>query len=243
MQYSYRDDLAYIHDSGFGHLAERAAPMLIKELQRAGIQGGIVVDLGCGSGIMARLLHDAGYEVVGIDLSTPLVEMARNRVPEAVFRIGSFVTEDIPSCVAVTAIGEVLNYAFDEANCTAVRARAFRRIYAALAPGGLLVFDMAGPARAPSDRPQRIFTEGSDWAVLMEAETDRPHRLLTRRITTFRKLGELYRRDFETHQLQLADPVEVVASLQGIGFCVQTLACYGPLALPQGLTGFLARKP
>lgn len=242
MQYSYRNDLAYIHDAGFGYLAKNAALMLIEELQRAGIQSGIVVDLGCGSGIMARMLHDAGYEVVGIDLSESLVEMARNRVPEAVFRVGSFATEDIPPCVAVTAIGEVLNYTFDEANCSAVRARTFSRIYASLAPGGLLVFDMAGPARAPSESPQRTFSEGSDWAVLMEAEIDRTHRLLTRRITTFRKLGELYHRDFETHQLQLVDPGDVVASLQRIGFCVQTLACYGSLALPPGLIGFLARK-
>ncbi|HRD67486.1 MAG TPA: class I SAM-dependent methyltransferase [Candidatus Competibacter sp.] len=243
MQYSYRDDLAYIHDAGFGHLAKSAALMLIEELNRAGVQGGTVVDLGCGSGITARLLHDFGYKVVGIDLSKSLVEIARNRVPEAVFRIGSFVTEDIPPCVAVTAIGEVLNYAFDEANCTAVRDNAFRRIYAALAPGGLLLFDMAGPARAPSDNPQRTFTEGSDWAVLMEAESDCTYRLLTRRITTFLKLGELYRRDSERHQLQLVDPVDVVASLQRIGFCVQTLPCYGSLVLPQGLIGFLARKP
>ena len=36
MQYSYRDDLAYIHDAGFGHLAKSAALMLIDELQRIG---------------------------------------------------------------------------------------------------------------------------------------------------------------------------------------------------------------
>jgi hypothetical protein len=143
----------------------------------------------------------------------------------------------------VMAIGEVFNYIFDTANSTAVRAKAFDRIYAALAPGGLLVFDMAGHARAPSRSPQRTFAEGPDWAVLVEAEADTANSLLTRRITTFRKLGELYRRDFEIHQLQLVDPVEVVELLQRIGFSVQTLACYGSLPLPQGLVGFLARKP
>jgi 2-polyprenyl-3-methyl-5-hydroxy-6-metoxy-1,4-benzoquinol methylase len=96
MRTSYRDDLAYIHDAGFGHLAKSAAVMLIEELQRAGVRGGLVVDLGCGSGIMADLLPDAGFEVVGIDFSESLVEMARKRVPEAVFRVGSSATEDIP---------------------------------------------------------------------------------------------------------------------------------------------------
>jgi SAM-dependent methyltransferase len=244
MQHAYQYDLAYVHDAGFGHLAASAAPVVIGELKRAGIDSGTVVELGCGSGITSRLLRNAGYEIVGIDLSEPLIEMARKRVPDAVFRIGSFVTADIPPCVAVTAIGEVFNYTFDTANSTAVRAKTFDRIYAALAPGGLLVFDIAGHARAPSRSPQRTFAEGSDWAVLVEAEADAANSLLTRRITTFRKLGEedFYRRNFEVHQLQLVDPVEVVELLQRIGFSVQTLACYSSL-LPQGLVGFLARKP
>jgi CheY-like chemotaxis protein len=37
--------------------------------------------------------------------------------------------------------------------------------------------------------------------------------------------------------------MEVVESLQHIGFSVQTLACYGSLRLPKGLVGFLAIKP
>ncbi len=129
--------------------------MVIEELKRAGTRSGTVVDLECGSGIMARLLSDAGYEVVGIDLSEPLLRMARKRVPEATFRMGSFATTDIHPCVAVTAIGEVFNYTFDTANCAAVRAKTFGRVYTALAPRGLLVFDMAGPARAPSHSPRR----------------------------------------------------------------------------------------
>jgi SAM-dependent methyltransferase len=245
MQHAYRDDLAYVHDAGFGHLAASAAPVVIEELKRAGIDSGTVVDLGCGSGITSRLLRDAGYEILGIDLSEPLIEMARKRVPDAAFRVDSFATADIPPCVAVTAIGEIFNYTFDPANSTAVRAKVFDRIYAALAPGGLLVFDLAGHARAPSRSPQRTFAEGPDWAVLVETETDAANSLLTRHITTFRQLGErgLYRRDFEIHQLHLVDPEEIVELLQRIGFSVQTFTCYGSLPLPQGLVGFLARKP
>jgi hypothetical protein len=37
----------------------------------------------------------------------------------------------------------------------------------------------------------------------MTAEEDRTNGLLTRRITTFRKVGELYRRDQDIHQLRL----------------------------------------
>lgn len=243
MQHNYRCDLAHIHDVGFGHLATSATSVVIDELMRAHSNSGTVVNLGCGSGIEARLLCDVGYEVVGIDISEPLINIARKRVPEATFRIDSFVTADIPPCIAVTAIGEVFNYAFDTANNAANRATIFQRIFAALAPGGLLVFDMAGYARAPLHSQQRTFTEGSDWAVLMETEADTTNNLLTRHITTFRMLGELYRRDSEVHQLQLVEPEEVRDALSNVGFSVQVLDCYGSLPLPQGLIGFFAKKP
>lgn len=239
---SYRDDLAYIHDAGFGHLAANAGPMVIAELQRAGIREGLVVDLGCGSGIMARQLRDAGYDVIGIDLSESLLEIARRRVPDGTFRTGSFATADIPPCVAVTAIGEVFNYTFDAENCAAVRARAWQRIAEALRPGGLLVFDMAAPDRVPP-APQRNFFEGADWAILVETEGSASRALLTRRMTTFRKLWDLYRRDFEVHQLQLVDRAEVVSSLQSLGFEADTFGSYGSQVLPDGLVGYRARKP
>jgi SAM-dependent methyltransferase len=189
------------------------------------------------------LLGDAGFAGVGIDLSEALLAIARERVPEADLRVASFVTADLPACVAVTAIGEVFNYAFDEANSSAVRAELFGRIYAALAPGGLLIFDMAGPARAPAISPQRTFMEGPDWAVLVETEADDASCLLTRRITSFRKQGNLYRRNVEIHKLQLVDPADILGLLQRVGFSVQTLDSYGAQPLPQGLVGFLACKP
>ena len=238
---SYRDDLAYIHDAGFGHLAANAGPMVIARLQKEGIRSGLVVDLGCGSGIMARQLRDAGYDVIGIDLSESLLEIARRRVPDGTFRVGSFATADIPPCVAVTAIGEVFNYTFDAENCAGVRARAWQRIASALLPGGLLVFDMAAPARVPP-ASQRNYFEGTDWAILVETEGNASRTLLTRRMTTFRKLWDLYRRDFEVHQLQLVEPEDVLVSLQSFGLRAETFTRYGSQALPEGLIGYLARK-
>lgn len=242
MQISYRDDLAYIHDAGFGHLAVNAASEVLAELRRLGVLSGVVVDLGCGSGITAGLLTDAGYTVVGMDLSPSLVELARRRVPEATFVVKSFSEAKIPPCVAVTAIGEVLNYRFDSTNCAATRSELFQRVYSALAPGGLLMFDMAGPARAPVGGRQQAFVEGADWTVLMEAESNAARNLLTRRITTFRRAGDCYRRDSEVHQLELAEPADVEESLRQAGFAVDILSQYGSCSLPVGLVGFLARK-
>lgn len=242
MQYAYRDDLAYIHDAGFGQLATSVVPILLEELKHSGSLGGTTVEFGCGSGISSRLLYDAGYEVVGYDLSEPLIQKARRRVPEGTFLLESFVTADIPQCAAVTAIGEVFNYTFDAANSSAARAEIFDRVFEALVPGGVFVFDMAGHTRAPLQNPERTFSEGHDWAILMEAEVDTGSNILTRRITSFRKFGGMYRRGYELHQLQLIDPSEIVALLQRIGFSVRILNRYGSLPLPRGLVGFLARK-
>lgn len=103
---AYREDLAYIHDVGHGDLAEAAARRLVEELRVRGFRSGVVVDLGCGSGILASIVSDAGYRVTGMDLSDAMVAIARKRAPQAEFYVRSFLSADLPDCVAVTAIGE-----------------------------------------------------------------------------------------------------------------------------------------
>ncbi|MBN2702092.1 MAG: class I SAM-dependent methyltransferase [Methylothermaceae bacterium] len=243
MQSAYKEDLAYIHDAGFKALAENAVSEAIDSLRCAGIHNGLIVELGCGSGITSRILSNAGFDVMGIDLSEPLVEKARERVPEGRFKIGSFVHTEIPQCVAVTAIGEVLNYTFDSANNADLRDKLFRRIYQALNPGGLMIFDIAGPARAPSFGSRKTFVEAPDWAVLVEVEASEDQRHLIRNITTFRRQGDGYRRDREIHRLELINELELAEHLERTGFRVRRLSRYGSFSLPQGLFGFMARKP
>src|SRR5262245_16914733 len=112
MNKAYASDLAYIHDVGHGHFARQAAPALLKLLQQHAITSGTVVDLGCGSGIWAEALVKAGYNVLGIDISAAMIDIARQRVPKAQFQVGSYLKAELPPCVAVTSIGECLNYLF-----------------------------------------------------------------------------------------------------------------------------------
>jgi len=79
----YGRDVAHVHDTGHGDDARDAAPDLLRRLHDAGLDGGLVVDLGCGSGIWGRALLDAGFEVLGVDLSADLLAIARERAPEA----------------------------------------------------------------------------------------------------------------------------------------------------------------
>jgi SAM-dependent methyltransferase len=236
---AYRTDLAYIHDAGHGSIAADAARKLIKELTRGGFREGTVVDLGCGSGILAAHLVRAGYQVLGIDISEAMVALAHAGVPDAKFRVGSFVSADLPVCVAVTAVGEVLNYGFDTANDNTARVHLFQRVHRALVPGGLLMFDIAGPDRK---QPRRTFAEGSDWAVLVEADLETATGVLTRKITSFRQVDTLYRRDVEIHRLMLLDQATVLQSLRTAGFEAQVIPRYDALPLSEGIVPFLCRK-
>ncbi|MFW9908892.1 MAG: class I SAM-dependent methyltransferase [Candidatus Thorarchaeota archaeon] len=50
--------------------------------------GGPILDAGCGSGVVARILVDKGFQVTGIDISLKMLELAKSLVPEATFEVG-----------------------------------------------------------------------------------------------------------------------------------------------------------
>lgn len=238
---AYGDDLAYIHDVGFGGFALGLAPGLLRMFRAAGIWDGVVVDLGCGSGIWAEQLTEAGYQVVGMDVSPAMTALARKRAPDAEFHTASFVTFRLPRCRAITALGEVLGYQFDASADRPALARVFRRAADALEPGGMLIFDLAlvGPdwTRPPTGQV------AADWVVLVSVEYDDVREQLTRHITTFRRRGAHYRRHEETHRLQLYRRGEIAEMLRRAGFRVRTVRRIGEQDLLPGRLGFVARKP
>lgn len=242
----YGDDLAYIHDTGFGHVAQNAATELLRLLGKRGIKRSTtkrVVDLGCGSGILAQAISAAGYDVLGLDFSESMLALAASRAPRAEFRCESFLSAEIPPCLAVTAIGEVFNYLFDDRNQESRPFEVFVRIFSALCPGGLFLFDVAMPGRVAKPGIQRGFSEGADWTCLYSAEEDRRQKTLTRTITTFRREGELYRRTNEVHRLRLYRSEEVKRRLRAAGFRVRILRRYDRFRFPPGWAAFAATKP
>jgi SAM-dependent methyltransferase len=151
----YGPDQALIHDRAFGDLARRAAAYLRPLLDEAGLRHGTVVDLGCGSGILASILTDAGYDVLGVDVSQDMIELASANAPKASFRHGSLLDVELPAAVAVTAIGEALNYATDpRASHAQLERLAASGTRGARSRRRLLVRrGHAGATRSGSDRP------------------------------------------------------------------------------------------
>jgi len=239
----YGPDLAYIHDVGFSGFAVESAPAILQMLRSAGITSGLVTDLGCGSGVWAQILCGAGYQVLGVDISSAMIKLARKHAPQAKFLRASLWGVQLPRCEAVTALGECLNYTFDPTSAARALHRLFRRVYAALRPGGLLVFDLAGPGVAQGRGTERGFWEGRGWTVLVEKSEDGKRRLLTRRIVTYRRVGARYRRSGEVHRLKLHPRDEVAEALRQAGFAVRVMRAYGGFRLPGTHAAFLARKP
>lgn len=238
----YDEDLAWIHDAGHGALAWSAAAVVREALRAAGFTSGLVVDLGCGSGILAHELCQAGYDVLGLDQSEALLALARARAPGARFQLGSLWSAHLPACVAVTSVGECLNYRFDPADPDEALPGLVSRIHQALCPGGLLLFDVAEPGRVPGPGSQRGFREEEEWATLVTAEEDAAGRELTRHITSFRRVGEFYRRTHEVHRLRLLPRAMVTALIERAGFRVEVLDGYGSQPFAAGHAGFLARR-
>lgn len=237
----YGEDLAHVHHVGFGGFATDAAPALLGELRRAGWGEGLVVDLGCGSGLLARALLDAGYGVLGVDLSPGLLRIAREVAPGATFLHASLHAVEIPPCVAVFALGESLSY-LDARRGSPPLEALFARIWRALEPGGLLLFDVV--LRSPGD-PMRYRAErsGAGWSVRAEVEEIPRESLLVRRIRTEREVDGAVRRSDEVHHVRTFSRAELERALRRRGFRVAALRSYGAAALPARRLAFRARKP
>ncbi len=242
MSLFYREDLAYIHHHGFGDFSRNAAPGLLEILLQQNLTSGLVLDLGCGSGIWAKHLTQAGYDVLGVDLSPAMIRLARNVAPLAKFKVESLLRLKLPKCAAITILGEGLDYQFDQHRQRDLQ-NFFARAYRALQPGGVLVFDILQPGSIIGAQPQRTYASGHDWAILVEKEEDRRAMTLTRTMTIFRKEGNRYRRSEEVHRVQLYRANELAHALRRVGFKVRVLRGYGELRFRKGVAGILARKP
>jgi SAM-dependent methyltransferase len=238
---AYGDDLAYIHDVGYDFHARGLAPAVLTMLKQAGLVGSVVVDLGCGSGIWAAELKKGGYRPIGVDISPGMIALAKSRVPDGEFHVASLLDFAFPPCGAITSFGEVVCYQFDRRNNRQALSRLFRKAFAALVRGGLLIFDII-EVGVDRDRPP-TWRAGDGWACLVAFEHDNRRQQLIRQITTFRQVGELYRRAHESHRVQLYDGRQITPMLRDAGFSVRTFRRLGTHQLLPERLGFVARKP
>lgn len=234
----YQRDLAWIHHHGYARHANNAGPQLLRLVRARGIRKGKIVDLACGSGIWADTATRAGFEVLGIDRSRAMLDLAMHVAPKAQFQCKSLHDCAIPPCDVVTIIGEGIQYL--QPNETKLRPLRplFQRIANALRPGGMLIFD----AIARADKPFNFShgRAGRDWACISEAK-QKGH-FLVREIAAFRKIYGTWRRSDEVHRVLLIDVEEIKSALRSCGFKVQVVRKYGTFELAPNRVAFIAQK-
>ncbi len=63
----YRPDLARIHHEAFGFHADAVAPGILRLLEPVRERGGLVLEIGCGSGLLTKYLVEGGHRVHATD--------------------------------------------------------------------------------------------------------------------------------------------------------------------------------
>jgi SAM-dependent methyltransferase len=96
---------------------------------------GLVADVGCGPGHVARYLHEQGASVLGIDLSPEMIRWATRRSPTLDFRVGDMRAVDMRDGALAGIISFYSIVHFEPAELPAVMLE-FRRL---LAPDGALL--------------------------------------------------------------------------------------------------------
>jgi SAM-dependent methyltransferase len=236
----YRRDLALVHHLGFGFHADRCAPGILAFLEPIREREGLVLELGCGSGLLTRYLVDAGHRVIATDASPAMLELARETAPDAE-SIRQIVLPDdpLPECDAVVSIGHVLSYLPDEAAID----RALIASARSLRPGGVFAIDLCdlrwGELRR--DRPNHGWV-GDSWAIITVFSVPRLNQFV-REMTTFVKADDgTWRRDDERHDNVLIDTSQVPALLAEHGLDVKVADAFGDEELDDGLVTVIGTR-
>jgi SAM-dependent methyltransferase len=237
----YGRDLVRVHHLGFGFHADECAPGILALLEPVRERDGLVLELGCGSGLLTRHLLDAGHRVLATDASPAMLDLAREVASDAE-EIRQLVLPDdpIPAADAIVSVGHVLNYLPDGSAID----RALIAMAQALRQDGVIAIDLCdleyGEARRDAPNLGRV---GDDWAIVTEFSVPSADRFV-RQITTFlRNQDGSWRRDDERHDNALIDTSLVPALLGTQGVQATVAASFGTELLPAGLRVVIGHRP
>lgn len=188
-------------------------------LKREGLSPRTAVDLACGTGSVAKLLAQRGLDVLGVDLSEEMLTMAQQKTA-GMGNPPHFVCMPLQKLVvprgmdlAVCAL-DSLDYITEPANCR----EAIRRVYRALNPGGIFIFDVNTPEKLRAMDGQVFLDEDEDVYCVWRGEFDKETNICSYGMDLFQREGKFWSRSFEEHREYAYSGEQLTVYLKEAGF-------------------------
>ena len=188
-------------------------------LQKEGLHPRTAVDLACGTGSVAVLLARQGLRVTGVDLSEDMLTVAWEKAQDLP-NPPQFICQPLQKLylprgvdLAVCAL-DSLDYITDPRDC----AQAIRRIYKALNPGGIFIFDVNTPEKLRAMDGQVFLDEDDDVYCVWRGEFDEETNICSYGMDLFQRQGKAWQRSFEEHREYAYTPEQLTGYLKAAGF-------------------------
>lgn len=186
-------------------------------LEEHGVQDGLVLELGCGTGTFTELLAAGGYDMIGVDSSAQMLEEAlkkREKSGEDILYLLQDMREfELYGTVkAVVSICDSMNYIGREEELRQV----FSLVNNYLDPGGIFIFDLKTPYYFREVMGDCVMAENrEEGSFIWENYYFEEDRINEYDLTLFiKEPSGLFRKYQETH-LQKAYETETVIRLLG----------------------------
>ena len=157
------------NEFGWNYYPEAFAGQLLAWLSRKMPHAQSVLDLGCGTGVLCRILRANGLSADGVDLSANMIEIARKEDPE-----GWYETEDMTiyeprrKYDIVTCTGDAINHLTD----IILVERTIDRVRNCIEDGGYFVFDLLNENEVADPEPIEFdYDEKTRASFLMEKDS------------------------------------------------------------------------
>lgn len=166
-----------------------------------GIEKELILDLGCGTGVLTELLARKGYDMIGIDLSQEMLNRAiekrdASKLPILYLQQDMREFELYGTVKAVVSVCDSLNYLLEDEDVI----QTFRLVNNYLDPQGLFIFDFNTVYKYKEVIGDATIAENrEDCSFIWENYYHEQEKINEYEITFFIKEGEFYRRFEETH--------------------------------------------
>lgn len=181
-------------------------------LRDYGCREGLVLELGCGTGALTRLLAQAGYDMIGLDSSPDMLSIARERQAEEGTEI-LYLQQDMRefelygTVAAVVSLCDSMNYITEYKELVQV----FRLVNNYLDPGGYFIFDLNTPYKYRELLADNTFAENrEDCSFVWENTYDDETELNEYALTLFVRGEDGRYERFEEFHYQKAYAIETV---------------------------------